>query len=128
MASEKDQVIIYLDQLIASTAKDTVAWAKANPTTYVWHPPQQGGSKIIIQRIERVTNILEADPRGGARRRIDNDFVFQVLDPASVEKLLVDGRNDPVFNAKLKTLFEGIESSLTRKGLSFFKSILPPAP
>lgn len=124
--AELEQIVTYLDKLIASTQANQINWTKTNPTTYVWHIPQKGNSRLIIQSVERGTGRIVTNRIGMPAEEMLKYCVFQAMDQANVELLTIDGSTDQTLNGKLRLLFQAIESCLARKGIDFLKSIIPP--
>jgi len=117
---ESSQYKSYFDQLIEAVGNGSMVWEDANPTTFVWEskPP---AAKLSIQRLERTQAI-------GVVKRIVT-YLFQAYEVRSgqqVQRVSLNGAEDPDLNGQLENLFGAIKSEISRKRLEFLKSILPP--
>src|SRR5262249_47119846 len=106
---ETAELITYLTSLLESTRAGKVNWGKTNPSTFLWNTPSPKNANVGLQKVPK---------QGGSI-----SYNFSVVD-GNVQKLVVEGE-PPEVNRLLGELFEAVETSITRKGLDFLKSILP---
>ena len=123
-ATETKDLLEYIDQLVDATNRDTLDWTKPNPSTYIWTVAPSQPARVILQQIIR--NVTAKDGMGRPIIRAITSYVFQALDSAGTQRLNVSGDQAPEINVKLEQLYAAISAYLSRKGLEFLKSILPP--
>ncbi len=116
-SSETAELLGYVDQLVRTTRDGLIQWQRPNPTTFSWSTQGPPIGAVVIQRVER--RRLPTMP--------PEDYVLQVLDPqyGTSPRVMLEGEKDRVVFEKLKELYETIASSISRKNLDFFRSILP---
>ena len=99
-----NELLKYLDDIVAATNLEKLAWSQANPTTYV-HSPSNLPGKLIIQKVDAL------------------NYLFQANRSASTA-LEFHGSTNREVNAKLNELFKTIERKRDEKGLNFLKSFI----
>jgi hypothetical protein len=106
---ELNQLLSYLDGIIAATNNGKMIWSRANQTTYVWNVIGRGNARLVIQKI--------------SPSPIFTMVAFNELNKAEFQAN--GGENSPI-NQKLGLIFVGIEQYQDKKGLDFLKTIIPP--
>lgn len=115
----------YVKKIGEAARNGTMEWSRANPTTLVHTQVGPQRARIVIQRVDRP--VREQSPLGGVRQRVIKQYVFQVTQgPANIQMLSMDGSDDEHINQALETLYETVSQSISRKGLDFLKSLIPP--
>ncbi len=109
--SQTGELITYLTSLLESTQNGTINWGKASPNTFVWNTSSPKAAKVGLQKVGRQGSV---------------SYTFTVIE-GNTQRLLVEGE-PPEVNLLLGKLYEAVETSITRKGLDFLKSLLPPSP
>lgn len=112
---EAGKVVAYLDSVIAATLARKIVWDTANPTTYVWNTKELEISKVVIQR--RKSSL--APTMGSVTYLLEGFGLFNILDVS------IDGNMDPMVNAKLRELYQTIESGMQDSGLDKLIAVLP---
>ena len=112
----------YLEEVIAATNAGKMDWAQANPTTFFWTSTPPRG-RLVIQRVEKTVPRRLADGRMIATKVVH--YVFQALDQNGTAQFSASGEDIDDLNPLLENLYGVAETSMSRKGREFLKSILP---
>lgn len=120
---EPTEAVQYLDQFIEATRRSTIAWQRANPTTFIWNvgPPQP--SRVVLQRVDRVINART--PTGTMTQQKQTTYVLQVTDAAGIQQVSLTGDDHPDINRKLADLYQSITEMVSKRALDFLKKIIP---
>ena len=117
-AEEETELIAYIDRIIEATRAGDMLWTKVNPTTYTWATDKPRVAKLSLQRVD--TRII----RGAMPVKIIK-YLLQLRNEAGQEVLATDGAYSPPLNEKLRSLFETVANTVTRRGLDFLDDVLP---
>ncbi len=80
---------------------------------------------VVLQRIDLQRVVATGS---GPRTTLGKHYVLQAIEIASQNPsaLSFDGGDNTDVNKKLEEVYQTIESCLSKKGLDFFKSLIPP--
>lgn len=119
-ASEITEISSTIDGLISSTQKGAMKWTEANPSTYVWLNVQRGGARIVLQRTAEGVHVWKDEVIGSSC------YQLQAIEPGARQPTLsVNSDEISSLRGKLAQLFDTVQTSIAREGISFLKSILP---
>lgn len=122
--TEINELVESIDRIAAFTRDGKIEWSKLNPSTVVWNFTTPLPGRIIIQQI--MNNERQILPTGGQIMRGVVRYLFQVYDVRNAMKISVNSADDPQLEVKLKALYNAASTGISRGGLDFLKSILPP--
>jgi hypothetical protein len=123
-STEVDELLEYLDRLVAATKRGDIEWRRVNPTTYSWETGPQQFARVTLQRVGPGAQTTDAGRVVVVAR---TTYLLQAADARSnVVRLSVNGAQDAASNVKLEELYNAIGAGFSRKGLDFLKAILPP--
>ena len=112
-----DELIKYLDRILAETEAGTIGWIQESPTTVAWDSPK--GGRIQLKVLERRVRLASGEAT------FKRHHVLQVRTvPDDSLQLQIDGRTDSVLETKLAGLFEEATQTVTRRGLKFLDRLL----
>jgi hypothetical protein len=137
--NEQAELTAYIDDVIGRTSAGKMEWTVINPTTFSYDPPSPHPGRIILQRVEKVTQTAELeegkktvdDGKKTVRQAKEIGYVFQVLEFPSTSvggpktALFLNSFDNPKLKDKFQSLFEMIESAFSKKRWDFLRSILP---
>jgi hypothetical protein len=119
----------WIDRVIADTQAGKIPWNQANPTTYTWEMNQPRPARVVLQRIERVEQLV-VGPGRIQQKRTTSHFVFQVFDltKPNLPLLNLNGQEDPDVNEPLNRMYKAVANVESKETLEFLKSLLPQTP
>jgi hypothetical protein len=106
--------------LTRSTRDGGMSWIEANKTTFVWTNPKNG-SRLVLQKTAEPPRLIK-----GVLSKMPA-YQFQAVEGQTKQAgLTVETDEVPQLFGPVNELYEAVQTSVAKKGLSFLKSILPP--
>jgi hypothetical protein len=118
----------YFSQLVDATKNGVMSWVEVNPSTYSWDTRTPVPARLTLQLVLR-QQVPTREPNGQLVVRQVKSYFFQAIEVQQVAqkvRLSVNGAEDDELNGLLETLYETIQSTISKQSLDFLKSILPP--
>lgn len=117
--SELNDLKHTIEGLIIATQEGQMSWSQANKTTFVWLNPNHKG-RLILQRTGETARLV------GGRIDMQSMYQLQAVDATSpLTGFTVTTDDAPDLKSVMHELFDVVGASITKKGISFLKSILP---
>lgn len=128
--NNRQQLLAYVDEVIAATSAGAILWKAVNPTTFVWETSTPRNARLSFQRVERVTGTVNVMVGGRPRPQQQKltYYLFQGFDlsgPSATPVVNIESAEDGDLNRRFGTLFELIKTGLSERSLKFLRDILP---
>jgi hypothetical protein len=122
--SAMNELFQFLDDLTQATHGGRAKWARLNPTTFTYSPPNNPG-RIMLQRIQGPQRVQ----RGNVMQMVNmTTHILQAFDAPqqSTPRFAINGTENDQINQKLSVLYDNVASGLTQGDVAFLQSLLPP--
>lgn len=122
--AEEQELVHYIDRIIAKTQTGSMSWIRSNPTTYTWT------KKLSSDREARLTiqKVMKRRGQAGNKKygiRPSDYYIFLATDiEASAQVLTINTEDLPDLRETLRNLYNTISLNITRKGLDFLRDIV----
>ena len=127
--NQPDELISYLQRLLATTREGRIRWSRANPSTFVFDKWEQVGVKGARLSIQKVMRTRTEVKDGKVRRYEYSNYVFTASEVPS-NRIQVTVNTEQVTNAQgvLTELFNQISSVHEKEGMEFLKRFIDETP
>lgn len=115
---ETVELVEYINRIITATRAGQITWTRANPTTFAWNAQNKGN--VVLQKVE------QRIPQPPASFRNVTHYIFQANESGRGAVLNVSSSDIPEINQPLHMLFLEASRCVSKEGLDFLNSLLPP--
>lgn len=118
MATESEKLVATIANLTASTASGGIDWIKANPTTYSWI---NSAGRVTLQRISPSARLVAVTSSPSI------SYHLEVADSSGAPQLSISSKKSTEVAQALQSLYEGIVSTMTLKGVDLLNEMVNSA-
>ncbi len=110
------------------TTTEVIKWRSVNPTTYAWEIVTPQPARVILQRVERIENIMQTSPAPPrVVQKKTTSYILQVFDklPAP-NSIIISSADDSELSPLMEKLYATVATTATEENVRILKSLLPP--